>query len=139
LLKLPRLSRQDAAPTDPNLVNSGLFKFDGGFRDCSVIVFVFRDSIPKFILLFLGAFALDNFFLTMLTSLAKILEMEHWSPEDIKKLREKQNLSQKAFGEFIGVSRNYVYYLERGEREPNKTLRLLLDCIEEKLKRMECD
>lgn len=40
-------------------------------------------------------------------------------------------LTQEFFGHALGVSRNYIYYLERGERKPNKTLRLLLDCIEE--------
>ncbi len=40
------------------------------------------------------------------------------------------NLSQKAFGELLGVTRNYIYYLEKGVKEPSKTLKLLLDCIE---------
>jgi DNA-binding transcriptional regulator YiaG len=54
----------------------------------------------------------------------------NWKTEKIKLLRKRLRLSQEAFGEILGVSRNYIYYLERGEREPSKTLRLLLDCIE---------
>lgn len=55
--------------------------------------------------------------------------------EDIKNFRERMGLTQAAFGRLIGVSRNYVYYLERGERKPSNTLKLLLDCIDEKEKR----
>lgn len=46
-------------------------------------------------------------------------------------------LTQAEFGKLIGVSRNYICYLERGERRPSKTLMLLLDCIEEKEKEKE--
>ena len=56
--------------------------------------------------------------------------MKSWTPEEIKKLREKYKLSQNSFGERLGVSRNYIYYLERGEKTPSKTLRLLLNYIE---------
>ena len=71
--------------------------------------------------------------MTMLTELAIINNMKEWNPENIKELRAKYKLSQKALGELLGISRNYVYYLERGERTPSKTINLLLDCIEEKL------
>jgi len=50
--------------------------------------------------------------------------------EEIKSLRQSLRLSQKAFGDLIGVTRNFIYYLEKGVREPSKTLRLLLDCVE---------
>ena len=39
-------------------------------------------------------------------------------------------LTQKGLGELLGVSEQHIYYLERGERESSKTLRLLLDCVE---------
>ena len=58
-----------------------------------------------------------------------------WNAESIKNFRAELKLSQAAFGELLGVTRNYIYYLERGEREPNKTLMLLLDCIERERKR----
>ncbi len=58
-----------------------------------------------------------------------------WNLENIKNLRAEMKLSQAAFGERLGVTRNYIYYLERGERKPNKTLMLLLDCIERERKR----
>lgn len=56
--------------------------------------------------------------------------MKAWGSEDIKKMRKKLKLSQVALAERLGVSGNYVYYLERGVRKPSKILRLLLDCIE---------
>jgi transcriptional regulator with XRE-family HTH domain len=60
--------------------------------------------------------------------------MKKWNPESIKELRKKMKLSQKAFGEMLGISRNYIYYLESGLKESGKTLCLLLDCIERELK-----
>lgn len=56
--------------------------------------------------------------------------MKDWSPQQIKKLRDRLWLSQDEFGERIGVTRNYVYYLEKGVRQPSKTLKLLLDYID---------
>lgn len=55
--------------------------------------------------------------------------MKDWEPQDIKALRDKLKLTQKAFGELIGVTTRYVIYLEQGKKEPSKTLKLLLDCI----------
>jgi transcriptional regulator with XRE-family HTH domain len=56
--------------------------------------------------------------------------MSDWNPDRIKNLRLKKGLSQDAFGKRLGVTRNFIYYLERGERTPSKTLQLLLDCVE---------
>lgn len=53
----------------------------------------------------------------------------------LKALREQYKISQKAMGTLLGVTTNYVYLLEKGVKEPSKTLTLLLDCVEEKLKR----
>lgn len=61
--------------------------------------------------------------------------MKKWTSKDLKTLRKKYKLSQKALGDLLGVSEQYVYYLERGAREPSKSLRLLLDCVEEKIKK----
>jgi len=58
-----------------------------------------------------------------------------WTPKKIKELRQRLNLSQTAFGDLLGITRIYVYYLEKGVKKPSKTLRLLLDCVEERLKR----
>ena len=63
--------------------------------------------------------------------------MQPWTPNKIKKLREKNKLSQRAFGELLGVTRMHVYYIERGEKNTSKTLQLLLDCVERKLKKGE--
>jgi DNA-binding transcriptional regulator YiaG len=68
--------------------------------------------------------------------------MKRWNAKDIRALRKKLKLSQTSFAECLGVTRNYIYYLEkleRREKEPSKTLRLLLDCVEENFKRKESD
>jgi len=56
--------------------------------------------------------------------------MREWTQEDISKLRQRLKLSQTAFAALLGVTRIYVYYLEKGVKRPGKTLTLLLDCIE---------
>lgn len=61
--------------------------------------------------------------------------MQQWAPEEIRQLRKDYKLSQRALSELLGVAQNYIYYLERGERDPSNSLRLLLSCVEEKLKR----
>lgn len=63
--------------------------------------------------------------------------MRNWTPEEIKELRVKHQLSQPAFGDLLGVSGNYVYLMEKGVKRPGRTLRLLLDCIELKFKENE--
>jgi len=73
----------------------------------------------------------------MLTELAYNTIMKPWRPEDITNLKKKYSLSQRSLGNLLGVSRNYIYYLERGEKRPSKTIKLLLDCVEEKLKKGE--
>jgi DNA-binding transcriptional regulator YiaG len=56
--------------------------------------------------------------------------MKNWTREEIKELRNRMGLSQALFGERIGTTRQYVYYMERGERIPSKTLMLLLSYID---------
>ena len=59
--------------------------------------------------------------------------MKTWTPEAIKEFRASYNLSQPALGRLTGVSGNYIYLMERGDRKPSKTLMLLLDRIEKDL------
>ena len=61
--------------------------------------------------------------------------MKEWTSKDLKALRKKYKLSQKALSELIGVTEQYVYYLERGLRTTGKPLKLLLDYVEADLKR----
>ncbi len=58
----------------------------------------------------------------------------NWTPEEIKKLREHNGLSQKKLADLTGVSLNYIHLLEKGKKTPSKTLCLLLDCIAERLR-----
>jgi DNA-binding transcriptional regulator YiaG len=61
--------------------------------------------------------------------------MKHWTPEEILTLRGSMNLSQPVFGTLLGVSGNYIYLLEKGVKQPGKTLRLLLCFIETDFKK----
>jgi transcriptional regulator with XRE-family HTH domain len=65
--------------------------------------------------------------------------MDTWTPERIKRLREAFSLSQVALGSLTGVSGNYIWMLEGGDRnkKPSKTLCLLLDRIEKELQENE--
>ncbi len=57
--------------------------------------------------------------------------MKKWTPKEIKDLRTKLKLSQEGFGNFIGVTREYVNYLEKGRRNPGETLKILLSRIKQ--------
>jgi len=57
--------------------------------------------------------------------------MKSWTPEQIKELRKERKLSQTAFGELCGVSKNYIYLLEKGARRAGKPLKILLTKIEQ--------
>ncbi|MBF0542301.1 MAG: helix-turn-helix transcriptional regulator [Nitrospirae bacterium] len=61
--------------------------------------------------------------------------MNTWKPEDIKMFREKWMLSQKALSELVGVTDNYIYLLEKGVKNPSKTLKLLFNCVSENLQK----
>jgi hypothetical protein len=39
-------------------------------------------------------------------------------------------MNQSDFGLMIGVTQVYMSYLEKGVRQPGKTLKLFLDCLE---------
>lgn len=56
--------------------------------------------------------------------------MKEWTPEEIKKFRNRLGLYQKDFGQKIGVTTRYVIYLEKGVRQPSMTLKILLTMME---------
>ena len=61
--------------------------------------------------------------------------MKEWTSKDFKTLRKKYKLSQRALGDLIGVTEQYIYYLERGMRTTGKPLKLLLSFVEADLKK----
>lgn len=65
--------------------------------------------------------------------------MDRWTPGEIKAFRDSLRLTQKAFGDLIGVTRIYVNYLEQGVRKPSKTLCILLDCMKRNENKKESD
>jgi putative transcriptional regulator len=58
-----------------------------------------------------------------------LLEPHHYSPADVKRLRDQLGMSQAVFAEALGVSRIWVQGWERGVRHPSPLARRLLDTI----------
>ncbi|HBZ35521.1 MAG TPA: transcriptional regulator [Rikenellaceae bacterium] len=56
---------------------------------------------------------------------------KQWTPEEIREFRKRLKLYQKDFAELIGVTRLYIIYLEKGVRNPSKTLKILLTLLEQ--------
>jgi DNA-binding transcriptional regulator YiaG len=65
----------------------------------------------------------------------KAMKTKKWTPEEIKEFRKRLGLYQKDFAAMIGVTERYVIYLEKGERQASKTLKILLSMMEEKRKK----
>lgn len=63
--------------------------------------------------------------------------MKEWTSEEVKAFRERLNLYQKDMAPLLGVTREYVNYLEKGVKRPSKTLKLLLDFMEQEVNRKE--
>jgi DNA-binding transcriptional regulator YiaG len=63
--------------------------------------------------------------------------MKDWTPQEIRELRLAYKLSKAKLGELLGVSKNYIYFLEKEARRPSKTLKLLLDYVEKDLTEKE--
>ena len=62
-------------------------------------------------------------------SIIQSMKKKKWTSKDIKELRAALEITQAALGERLGVSGNYIWMLEAGQKIPSETLRLLLDCI----------
>jgi DNA-binding transcriptional regulator YiaG len=58
--------------------------------------------------------------------------MNKWTGKKIRALRQSLRLSQKAFGDRLGVTQNYVYLLESGQKTPSGILERLLDCVKKR-------
>lgn len=41
-------------------------------------------------------------------------------------------MTQKEFGELLGVTKTYIYMLETGRKRPSKLFEKLIDCLSEK-------
>ncbi len=63
--------------------------------------------------------------------------MKAWTPKEVRELRKRYKLSKAKLGELIGVSKNYIYYLEKGERTPSKTVQIVLGFVEKQLQENE--
>jgi len=51
-------------------------------------------------------------------------------PEEIRTLRERENVSQPVFAHYLNVSKNLVSDWERGKRKPGRPALKLLDVIQ---------
>jgi DNA-binding transcriptional regulator YiaG len=63
--------------------------------------------------------------------------MTSWTPRKIKNFRKRYKLSRRALGEYLGVSKEAIYYWERDQRVPSLTALILLSRIQEDF-RNEC-
>lgn len=70
----------------------------------------------------------------MQTEFAYNYFMKDWTAAEIKAFRKRLNLFQKDFAVIVGVTRQYIGYLEKEVKKPSETLKRLLDCLEEKHK-----
>ncbi len=61
--------------------------------------------------------------------------MKTWSAEEIRELRRKYGLTQRALADLIGVTSRSVYYYERRLREPARPTKMLLSRVEEDLQK----
>ncbi len=57
------------------------------------------------------------------------MKKKQWTSKDIRDLRTLLDLSQAAFGDRLGVTGNYIWMLEAGQKTPSDTIKLLLDCV----------
>lgn len=73
----------------------------------------------------------------MFMRILRTMKTKDWTPEQIKSLRKSLGLYQKDFAPMIGVTERYVIYLEKGVKQPSKTLKILLSMIDEKEKGKE--
>lgn len=62
----------------------------------------------------------------------KNLSVEKISPENIKTLREKEQVSQAVFAEILNISVSTVQKWETGEKKPSGSSLKLLDLIKKK-------
>lgn len=52
-----------------------------------------------------------------------------WTGEQIKAFRKQNKLSKRILAEYLGVTKNYIYMVEAGIRNPSKGFFLLLDRV----------
>ncbi len=63
--------------------------------------------------------------------------MKEWNADEIKQLRTRLGITQKALSKLLGVTKIYVGMLERNEKTPSMTLKLLLNYVERDLRANE--
>jgi predicted transcriptional regulator len=56
--------------------------------------------------------------------------MSSWAPDKIKKLRKTCKLSKRKLGFLVCADGRYIACVEKGIREPCKTLKIALDHLE---------
>jgi DNA-binding transcriptional regulator YiaG len=63
--------------------------------------------------------------------------MKEWNADEIKQLRTRYGITQRAFADLLGVTRVYVGLLERRDKTPSTSLKLLLNYVERDLRERE--
>ena len=58
--------------------------------------------------------------------------MKLWTPDEIRNFRKSLSLTQTEFASMLGVTQVYISLMEGGVKKPGRTMKLFLDCLEEK-------
>jgi DNA-binding transcriptional regulator YiaG len=61
--------------------------------------------------------------------------MREWTPNDIKQFREAYHITAQAMADMLGVTISTIFKWQEGVRRPSKSAQLLLERIEEELKK----
>ena len=56
--------------------------------------------------------------------------MEAWTPRKIRNFRKRYRLSRRVLGEYLGVSKEAVYYWEKDQSVPSMTAMILLSRVQ---------
>ncbi len=58
--------------------------------------------------------------------------IHEFTPDEIRALREREDVSQSVFAHYLNVSRDYISKIERGKKKPAGALLKLLSLVKEK-------
>jgi len=62
----------------------------------------------------------------------KLLEMEPFTSDEIRSIREREHISQAVFANYLNLTVGYISQLERGMRRPSGAVLALLNIVRHK-------
>ncbi|WP_088816337.1 MULTISPECIES: DNA-binding transcriptional regulator [Listeria] len=61
---------------------------------------------------------------------SEIVAIKHYSPEEVKRIRQKVNMSQRVFAQVMGSSIRTIKYWEDGHKKPSGAANRLLQLLD---------